>query len=305
MMPPRVKNPNKPADNDPGWLHFVESYFGAGAVLFAMDPEGINEVVNDLDITLTTFWRVLADEKRFDEFVRRVEATPCSSREFKAARVRLESPWEYHNDVLAAVDFFIVNRQSRQALGHDFSTLVRNRTRRGMNELASAWLSAVDGLPAVHARLQRVVIECMDAIKLIRREDGPRTLHYLDPPYYPDTRTVLGTYTHEPSQRAHAILLATISNDWSLTFTEFYSLDGTESFDEFQAAVEFKLEGRFILSGYRCAIYDAAAEASGWRRVDVPIDNKAGSGKVKQQRIESIWTNYEPPGVAALRRAAP
>lgn len=244
MMPPRVKNPNKPSDKDPGWLHYVEPYFGAGAVLFSMDPTGISEVVNDLDVTLTTFWRVLADQERFAEFVRRVQATPCSSREYQLAAARLEHPWEYHNDVLAAADFFIVNRQSRQALGKCFSTLVRNRTRRGMNELASSWTSAIDGLPDVHARLQRVVIECMDAIALIRREDGPRTLLYLDPPYYPDTRTVVGTYKHEMSQRAHAILLATLSHDWSLTYTEFYRLDGSETFTEFQAAVDFKLQGR-------------------------------------------------------------
>ena len=40
----------------------------------------------------------------------------------------------------------------------------------------------VDGLPAVHARLRRVVIEEMPALDLIRREDTPNTLYYCLPP---------------------------------------------------------------------------------------------------------------------------
>jgi hypothetical protein len=36
----------------------------------------------------------------------------------------------------------------------NFATLSRNRTRRRMNEQASAWWNCVDGLAAVHARLK-------------------------------------------------------------------------------------------------------------------------------------------------------
>jgi len=57
-----------------------------------------------------------------------------------------------------------------------------------MNEQASAWLRAVDGLPDVHQRLQRVVILNDDAVIVIRQQDGPHTLYYLDPPYLHETR---------------------------------------------------------------------------------------------------------------------
>ena len=66
-----------------------------------------------------------------------------------------------------------------------------------MNEQASAWLNAVDGLASVHARLKRVVILCRDALEVIRRQDGPKTLFYLDPPHLHSTRASTGNYAHE------------------------------------------------------------------------------------------------------------
>lgn len=263
LMPPRAKNPNAPADDDPGWLHYVEPFFGGGDVLFAMDPEGISEVVNDIDWHLTNFWSVLRSDELFPQFVRAVEAMPVCQGEWDIAEETLK-----HSDdfpaVNAAVAFFVRNRQSRQALGKDFCTLVRNRTRRGMQEQVSSWLSAIDGLPEVHARLQRVAILNGDAVKVIRQQDGPRTLFYCDPPYMHETRTVKDAYEHEMTSVEHSELLKALS----------------------------EIKGRFILSGYRCPLYDATADEAGWKRIDIKIDNKSGGGKKKQTRTESIWTNF-------------
>ena len=43
----------------PAHTHFVEPYAGGLAVLLAKDPEGVSEVVNDLDGNITNFWQVL------------------------------------------------------------------------------------------------------------------------------------------------------------------------------------------------------------------------------------------------------
>ena len=82
----------------------------------------------------------------------------------------------------------------------DFATLSRNRTRRQMNEQASAWWTCVEGLPAVSARLRRVVVLNQPALEVIRQQDGPATLFYLDPPYLHETRASPGTYKHEMSE---------------------------------------------------------------------------------------------------------
>lgn len=63
-----------------------------------------------------------------------------------------------------------------------------------MNKQASAWLSAVEGLPAVHDRLKRVVILDRPAIEVIRTQDGEKTLFYLGPPYLHETMASTGEY---------------------------------------------------------------------------------------------------------------
>ena len=261
-MPPRCKNPNKPADDDPGWLHYVEPYFGGGSVLFANDPEGISEVVNDVDGDLTTFWICLKNEAGFAMMQRSLQGTPVSELEFSMAKhpsKEQEAPWE------RACEFFIRNRQSRQGLEKGFATLTRNRTRRGMNEQASAWLSAIDGLPEFHARLKRVVILHSNAVKVIKQQDGTRTLFYCDPPYMHETRhNGGGEYKHEMTREQHVELLETLAT----------------------------VNGRFILSGYDSDLYHDFAQQHGWSCDSIEIDNKASGSKTKEKKIENIWKNY-------------
>src|SRR4051812_14736631 len=110
LMPPRCKNPNKAAADDAGWLHYVEPYFGGGQVLFAMDPEGISEVANDLNRELINFWHVLADAPFFKVFLQRASATPFSEEEYQSARRVV--PIEPLPDPFAAWAFFVACRQS-------------------------------------------------------------------------------------------------------------------------------------------------------------------------------------------------
>jgi DNA adenine methylase len=244
-------NPNAPAPADPGWLHYVEPYFGGGAVLLANDPEGIGEVVNDLNAELTNFWRVLKDEKEFTRFLREAQCTPFSEPEFEAAVERRD-----------AFGFFVRCRQSLAGRMKDFAPLTRNRTRRGMNEQASAWLSCIEGLPAVHERLQRVTILNHDATDVIREQDGPRTLFYCDPPYLPETRTVKEVYDHEMTRDQHQELLNVL----------------------------LAVKGKVILSGYANDLYDS--KLATWTRHVYDLPNHAAGGIEKRRVQEVLWCNY-------------
>lgn len=253
----------------PPHIHYVEPYFGGGAVLFAKPYEGVSEVVNDIDGHLTLFWRVLQHEHLFEKFKRLCDATPFSEREFDVAQSIDETfghngKMPYEGLLCRAHSFFVRYRQSRQGLGKCFATLSRNRTRRGMNEQASSWLSAVEGLPEAHERLKRVVILNDDAVDVINQQDGINTLFYLDPPYLHETRSATKAYAHEMSEKDHIELLSCLKH----------------------------LTGKFILSGYRSSMYDTYASANNWRRVDIEIDNKSSSSDVKEVKTECLWMNY-------------
>ena len=242
----------------PEHLHYVEPYFGGGAVLLAKEPTS-SEVVNDLDQWLTNFWRVLQDEALFAKFQRIVECVPVSEAEFNR---------EWPDDsVSQAVAFFVNNRQSFSARGRNFAPSAARRLRRGMNQNVSAWLSAVDGLPEIHVRLRRVAILCRDALDVIRQNDGPQTFFYCDPPYLHDTRTSDSDYAHEMDEDAHAQLLDILGS----------------------------IQGKFLLSGYDSNLYRTAEGLYGWKRVefDVPNRSAATAGRVAQRRVEVLWRNYD------------
>ena len=233
--------------------HYVEPYAGGLSVLLAKDPEGVSEVVNDLDGRLMDFWRCLQDPQRFERLRRRLRATPFSQVE-----------WEGAEGVEDAAAFFIRCRQSLAGRGDTFAPLSKRRVRRGMNEQASAWLSVIEGLPKVHARLSRIAILNGPALDVIRKEDTAETLFYLDPPYPASTRTAPDVYEFEMSDDEHRALLDLIQT----------------------------VEGKVIISGYACPLYDEAL--SRWWHEDFNLPNNAASGRQKRRMVERIWTNYTP-----------
>ena len=245
----------------PPHLVYVEPYFGGGAVLLHKDPEGVSEVVNDIYSDLMNFWRVLAQTP--DRMLRELWATPFSETAFDAAEQALADT----DAVRRATAFFIRCRQSRQGLMKGFTTLSSTRTRGGMNEQVSAWLTAIEGLPEIHARLKRVVIFNKAALKVINDNDSVNTLFYLDPPYVTSTRVSKKAYVHEMTQDDHAALLAEL----------------------------MMIKGKFILSGYDNEMYENARSIGNWTKLETSIVNNASSKKTKDVKKECVWLNYTPP----------
>jgi DNA adenine methylase len=61
-------------------------------------------------------------------------------------------------------------------------------------------------LVAVSRRLQGVIIECRKAEEVIRAQDCPDALFFVDPPYMPSTRSKSG-YRCELDEAGHMALL--------------------------------------------------------------------------------------------------
>jgi DNA adenine methylase len=251
-----------------GITQYIEPYGGSLAVLLERDCSNCAEIVNDLNNDLMRFWIVLQNDQSFKEFMRTVNAIPFSEMEFAKAYARRETNGlnkPYH-EIDRAVDFFVCCRQSRAGCFKDFATITRSRIRSGMNEQVSAWLSSIERLPEVHARLQRVLILNRHAVDVIHQQDCPDAFFYLDPPYHSSTRASNGQYAHEMSDNEHRELLIALGN----------------------------IQGKFILSGYRCEDYDKFSDICNWYRMDIDMPNNAAGGDVKRIMTESLWMNYKP-----------
>ena len=122
------------------------------------------------------------------------------------------------------------------------------------------WRNFPDHLAAIVDRLRGVVIEQRDATEIMLQQDHPLTLHYVDPPYVPETRDAGEDYRHEMSVDQHRKL----------------------------ADVLHELQGGVILSGYPSALYD---ELYGdWRRVE-----RTALAEGARERTEVLWMKCDRP----------
>ena len=253
----------------PPHIHYVEPFAGGLAVLLAKDPKGISEVANDLNGDLTNFWTVLRNPDFFPRLQRACEAAPFSEELWRMCVRLLERNGGKNDTFLSECEpvqrawaFFVCCRQSLAGRMKSFAPLSKTRTRQGMNEQASAWLTAVEGLPAVHERLKRVVVLNRSAIDVIPKQDGLKTLFYCDPPYLSETRTAPDVYAHEMTIEQHHELLDVLNS----------------------------VDGYVMLSGYRNEIYDK--RLGGWIRHDFNLPNNSAGGGKKRRMIESLWCNW-------------
>jgi DNA adenine methylase len=261
----------------PRHLSYVEPYCGGCSVLFARDPDdeslwlpphkGVSEVVNDLNCELTNFWRVLQEEACFAKFVRAVTAMPFSGIEYADASKNAMPTMPFDGpDAGRAVNFFVRNRQSLAGRMTGFTGITKTRTRSRMNNETSAWISTVEGLPAVHARLMRVLIlPSQPAVEVIRKFDMEETLFYIDAPYVHSSRATTSEYgQYEMTDAEHVQLIEVLA----------------------------KIRGKAMVSMYHHPIYDVLHLKYGWRHVEYELPNHAAGGKLKRRMVECLWMNY-------------
>jgi DNA adenine methylase len=264
---------------------YVEPFGGAASVLMRKKPS-YAEVYNDLDDVVVNLFRVLRDGARAARLIEALRLTPFARVEFNEALEAAEDDVERarHLIVRSYMGFGSnAHSGSETAAKTGFKSFTRpdnyqstgfraNSNRSGTTP-AHDWANYPDALPAIIDRLRSVIVEHRPAIDVMKQHDGGGTLHYVDPPYLPETRSPANKYDlkhrmyrHELSVGDHRELLAFLRT----------------------------LEGFVILSGYPHESYDAALPD--WRRVE--MDTHADGAR---DRTEVLWLN--PACVAA--RAMP
>lgn len=237
---------------------YVESYGGAGSVLLRKE-RSYAEVYNDLDGEIVNLFQVFRNPSQSRELIRLIRLTPYARSEFDASYITADDPIEQARRTLfrAAAGFGGGAATFTQKYKTGFrSNVVTRRSRPPAHD----WGNFPQVIEDAIGRLCGVVIENEPAIKVIRRYDSPRTLHYIDPPYPFSTRTrrcAGNSYRHEMIDDDHREL----------------------------AGVLRSAEGMVIISGYACDLYDDELY-SGWHR-----ETRKTHTDGAQERIEVLWIN--------------
>jgi DNA adenine methylase len=153
---------------------YVEPFVGMGGVFLRRPFRAKSEVINDFSRDVATLFRIL--QRHFVPFMDMLKWQVTSRAEFD--RLKMAAP-ETLTDLERAARFLYLQRTAfgGKVAGRNFGVSLGTGSRFDVNKLASL-------LEDVHERLAGVVIECLPFTKLIATYDRPRTLFYLDPPYW-------------------------------------------------------------------------------------------------------------------------
>ncbi|MCF8335920.1 MAG: DNA adenine methylase, partial [Bacteroidales bacterium] len=235
--------------------HFCDVFGGSAAILINRKPAPV-ETYNDIDSELANFFEMLRDYG--EELIKAISLTPFSREEL----IKALEPDPNLTKLERARRFYVRARQTRTGLAQTSSegrwAHCVLTSRAGMAGAVSRWLGAVEGLPEIVQRLQRVQIENAPASEVIKRYDTKDTLFYLDPPYMHKSRGDSKAYGYEMTEKDHTELADLLK----------------------------KIKGRVVISGYRTEIYDGLYKD--WNRIDAPTKTINSS---KGKRQESLWLN--------------
>jgi DNA adenine methylase len=267
---------------------YVEPFGGAGSMLVRKD-RAYAEVYNDLDEVVVNLFRVLRDEAKATRLVEQLRLTPFARREFVAALDAAEDDVERARHLIIrsfmgfgsnahsaspVVDrngFKTYTRPKQEADAYRSTGFRANSNRSGTTP-AHDWANYPDALALIVDRLRGVTVENRPAMDVMKQHDGAATLHYVDPPYMPDTRSPANKYDLKHRMYRHE--LTPDDHRELLTFLR-------------------SLEGLVVLSGYPHPLYDELLQD--WRR-----ETCAAMADGARPRTEVLWLN--PACAQALDR---
>lgn len=205
---------------------YVEAFAGGASVLL-QKPHTSYEVLNDLDGDVINFFDML--RSRTEELIRAIWLTPYSREEWRRAREQQPAV-----DPIERARRFYVRCWQSFGSGTGISStgwrFQKGGSDSGRADAVKSW-NSTEHLWAVAERLKLVQIENDDALVVMKRYDGPKTLFYLDPPYVHSTRYESSHrkgYQHEMVDEEHRCFAETAR----------------------------QLQGMVIVSGYQSGLYE-------------------------------------------------
>jgi DNA adenine methylase len=159
--------------------HFVDVFFGSGAVILNRPPSKI-ETINDISHEIATLFRVLRDNGK--ELAEKLTLTPYSQYEYNYCKTGINE--KGIDDLEKARRVFVAIQQSWD---HNIKTYSNWKfDKKPGDHRTATWMNKIDGLWEVTERLRGVQIHNKDFRELLPLVKG--AYPYCDPPYPQSSR---------------------------------------------------------------------------------------------------------------------
>jgi len=239
----------------PAHNKYVEPFCGGAAVFFAKQPAKL-EVINDKNGEVINFYRCCKDNM---PALKARTSSLLYARFIHSHAKRVYKNPQAYNKIERATAFFTLSAMSfGSVIGNTFAAQkkVANSSNpiriRNKKKLFSYHLAA---------RFENAIIECLDAVYLIKKYDSNDAFFYIDPPYYNADMGHYGGYTEADFEQ----LLQVLS----------------------------ELKGKFLLSCYPSDLIEHYTQQNQWKTKKVSTYASATLSCKDRQRTEVLTANYE------------
>lgn len=235
---------------------YCEPFFGGGAVFFRKPPSKV-EIINDLNRFVINFYRQA--KTNFPALQQLIQSTPHSRRLWRDAFVMYQHPHLFSELDLAWAFYTVCNQGfGARVSAWGFGTR-DNSCEKKLDNQRDLFIEDI------RDRLNRVQIECNDALYLLKLRDTPESFFYLDPPYI---NTDMGHYDGYTEQ-------------------------------DFEALLQMcsRMKGRFLLSTFPTDILDRYTRENGWDQIQ--IRQAKSSSASRKMKIEVLTANFPIAKAAA------
>ena len=239
---------------------YIEPFGGSYSIGLKMPYIPPNEVYNDMEENVYSFFKVLQDEELFKSFKRLADLTPYSEQLRLEYIHRLKESGPELDIVERAWMFFYVNKASRNGIG---GLSINFAVRRNMAKSVSDYLSAIDRLPEFHERISHMLILHRDGISLIDKYgQDERVFMYCDPPCV-----------------------------WSTRTDTRYKIDMDNDLQQKFVDTCINAKCKLLISGYDNEIYKQLEDA-GFQKIGFEV-SVYGGNNISRTKTEYLWKNYD------------
>ncbi len=235
--------------NFPQHTTYVEPFLGGGAVFWLKERSQV-EVINDLNRLVVNFYEQM--KTNYAALNERVQGTLHSRSAYRDALAIYEHPHLFRPIDLAWAFYVATNQGYAGKIGTwGYGTTSPASEKKLLNNKTRF-------TPELSQRLDRVQIECDDALRIIKLRDRDTTFFYCDPPYH---NANMGHYS-------------------GYTEADFIALLDALS----------TIQGRFLLSSYQSDVLSTYICTENWYSIEIEMPLCAG--KKGKKKVEVLTANY-------------